>query len=98
MAKRYHESKHGHRSHKSMNDGSYAGEQARRTQEMEDAGMLHEDRSAIANLPQNVMIKPYPKAGYHIPEELDDTISGIDRQMDVLDGGKTRADLMPKKV
>lgn len=82
-----------------MPQGDYAGELARRTQEMQDAGMIHEDRSAIANLPQNVMIKPYSKSpSSYIPENLNDDISGIDKQIDVLDGAKRNAHNVPKKV
>jgi hypothetical protein len=44
-------------------------------------GMLSEDRSAIGNLPQNVVIKPYPQAPYGLNSDLDDTMSGIDRQI-----------------
>jgi hypothetical protein len=90
MAKRYYKS--------GMSEGSYAGESARRTQEMEDAGMIHEDRSQIANLPQEVMMKTYPMTGPYLPEDLDDTIKGVDRQMSVLDDGKRAQGFMPKKV
>lgn len=79
-------------------EGSYAGEQARRTQEMEDAGMIREDRSAVANLPQSVIYKPYPINNDYMPEDLDDTIIGIDRQIKVLDGNKRDKTMMPKKV
>lgn len=78
-------------------DEGYAGELARRTQEMQDAGMIREDRSAIANMPQEVMIKEYPKAGDYLPENLDDSIRGVDRQID-LDDSKRRKHMMPKKV
>ena len=72
MAKRY---------HKAPSQGLYAGMEARRTQEMEDAGMIREDRSAIANLPQDVMIKPYPMANDYAVYGLDDTIRSVDHQM-----------------
>ncbi len=75
----------------------YAGQNARRTQEMQDAGMIHEDMASVANLPQNVMIKPYPKTGPYMPEGLNDDISGIDRQMDY-DDSQRRAHFYPKKV
>jgi len=75
----------------------YAGMEPRRRQEMEDAGMIHEDHRAIANLPQNVMIKEYPKPGPYMPEGLDDTIAGVDRQMDY-DDGKCAMNFYPKKV
>ena len=68
MAKRHH------------SEGHYAGAEGRRKQEMQDGGMISEDHSAIANMPQNVMMKPYPKEGNYMPEDLDDTIRGVDRQ------------------
>jgi hypothetical protein len=75
----------------------YAGMEPRRRQEMEDAGMIHEDQRAIANLPQEVMIKAYPKTGPYLPEGLDDTIRGVDDQMD-FDDSQRRAHFYPKKV
>lgn len=96
---RYHEhsgmerSLHGY--HKG--EGHYEGREGRRHEEMRDAGMIHEDRNAIANLPQEVMIKHYPSSGAYMPEPLDDTIRGIDRQMDY-DDSKRRAHFHPKKV
>lgn len=78
-------------------DEAYAGQDARRTQEMQDGGMIREDRSAIANMPQEVMMKPYPKTGPYMPENLDDTIHGIDKQMD-MDDNKRRQHMHPKKV
>lgn len=79
-------------------EGDYAGQDARRTQEMQDAGMIREDRSKIANLPQEVMIKAYPYAGATMPEDLDDTIKGVDHQINMLDEGKRNKHLEPKKV
>lgn len=75
----------------------YAGADARRTQEMQDAGMIRENPAAIANLPQEVMIKAYPKPGSYLPEGLDDTIRGVDMQMDY-DDSKRREHFYPKKV
>jgi len=76
----------------------YAGKDSRRRQEMEDGGMIREDHSQVANLPQEVMYRPYPKISSYLPEDLDDTIRGIDYQIDDLDGGKVRKGLNPKKV
>lgn len=90
MAKRYHSSK------RMDYQENYAGEYARRTQEMQDAGMIHMDRSSIANLPQQEMVKPYPKPGMYMPEKLDDTISGIDHQMS-MDDKKRKAHEQPEK-
>ena len=47
----------------------------------EDSGMINEDKSAMANLPQNVMMKEYPKFKYGLNEYLNDTQSGIDEQI-----------------
>lgn len=89
MAKRYH--------HKMEHAEHYAGMEPRRRQEMEDAGMISEDHNAIANLPQEVMFKKYPKTGPYMPEMLDDTIRGVDKQMDG-DDSKRRENFRPKKV
>jgi hypothetical protein len=83
-----HEGMHGH----------YAGPEARRHEEMRDAGMIHEDHGAIANLPQEVMMKPYPYAGANMPEGLDDTIRGVDHQMNELDDRQRARNNVPKKV
>ena len=65
-----------------MSDGEYAGVDARRRLEYEDSQMIHEDRAAVANLPQGVMMKSYPNSyGRNPYPELDDTITGIDRQV-----------------
>ncbi len=75
----------------------YAGMEPRRRRELEDAGMIHEDHRAIANLPQEVMMKPYPMTGPYLPEDLDDTIAGVDGQMDYDDSQRARH-FYPKKV
>lgn len=71
-----------HMARKKMSEGDYAGAEPRRRQEMEDAGMIRESHHEVANMPQEVMYKPWPKAGHYLDGELNDTISGIDRQMD----------------
>lgn len=75
----------------------HQGADPRRHQEMMDAGMINEDHSAIANMPQGVMMKPYPKDSNYIPEDIDDTIRGIDRQ-EGEDHSKTMRHLKPRKV
>lgn len=85
-----------HRDKMSHFDEPYAGMEPRRRHELEDAGMIHEDHSAIANMPQNVMIKPYRKSGAYMPEGLDDTIRGIDEQMNS-DDRKRSATFNPHK-
>lgn len=96
MAKRHHESK-AMMGFRHQGAEGYAGPDDRKTQEMQDGGMIREDHRAIANLPQEVMIKPYPKTGPYLPEGLDDTIRGVDDQMDY-DDSKRRAHFHPKKV
>ena len=77
-------------------DEHYAGHESRRHEEMREGGMIHEDRSAIANMPQEVMMKAYPKTGPYMPEDINDTISGIDRQMDG-DDSKRKSGFNPHK-
>ena len=106
MAKRHHghmkKQTHMDRMHESegmkhkMHEGHYEGHHGRRNQEMMDSGMISEDHSAIANLPQNVMMKPYPRPGGYMPEDLDDTIRGIDEQMSK-DNSKMEKHLQPEK-
>lgn len=58
----------------------YAGRQSAREMEDMDRGMISEDRNAIANLPQNVVMKMYPRVDYD-NYNLNDDIRGIDVQM-----------------
>jgi hypothetical protein len=67
-----------------------------RKEEMREAGMINEDHSAIANLPQSIMIKGYPKTGPYMPENLDDTIRGVDKQMDK-DDSDLKRHMRPRK-
>lgn len=60
---------------------SYAGYDMRRRQEAQDAAMIKEDKSAIANLPQDVKYVQYPQSPYSSSPRLDDSIRGIDRQL-----------------
>ena len=82
---------------KRYNDGKYEDMNSRRTQEMQDAGMIREDRSSIANLPQEVIMRPYPMDSDYTPEGLDDSITGIDRQKGMDHSGMMKH-LRPKKV
>jgi len=93
MAKRYHDGR------KEMMEARdyYAGHDARMKQEGEDGGMLKSDHSAMANMPQNIIMKYYPKSYGYLPEDLDDTIRGIDKQIG-MDDGKRRQHFKPKKV
>ena len=53
----------------------------RMKREFENGGMIKEDPNAIANLPQQAMIKKYPKTDY-FKYNLNDDIKGIDVQID----------------
>lgn len=75
----------------------YAGAEPRRRQEMADAGMIHEDPREVANLPQNVVMNYYPKDSGYLPENLDDTLHGVDRQIGY-DNMKKLNHFYPKKV
>ncbi len=87
-----------HRRMKSMGSAEhYAGMEPRRRQELEDAGMIHEDHRQVANLPQEVVMRPYPMPGGYTPEDLDDTLRGIDRQTGY-DNKKKMDHFYPKKV
>lgn len=80
-----------------VNAGFYGDPMEKRRQEMQDAGMIREDHRAIANLPQEVMIKPYPKVGPYMPECLEDSVIGVDAQMD-FDDSRRKENFYPKKV
>ena len=57
----------------------YEGD-TRRQMESEGVSMIPKDRG-IAMMPQSVAYREYPKPYYNMPEGLNDTITGIDRQM-----------------
>lgn len=73
--KRYYESK-------------YGGLDARKEQEEKDAMMISGTRG-IANMPQSVIYAEYPKAPNGTVEGINDTMNGIDTQIE--------ADLVGKK-
>lgn len=75
----------------------YAGMDASKRRQLEDSQMIHENPRAIANLPQEVMIKPYPMAGSYMREMLNDDVSGVDAQIN-FDDSQRRAHFYPKKV
>jgi len=58
--------------------------------------MISPNSSAIANLPQEVMIKKYPETSGYLKENLNDGISGIDSQMGK-DNSKKNKNLQPEK-
>lgn len=77
--------------------GSYEGrEDSERTQK-HDGAMISEDRTAIANMPQQVIMKDWSDKKIYMPEGLDDTIRGIDEQIRE-DNNKRSQHLKPRKV
>lgn len=83
MAKRFH--------------GSYEGKDARVAQESSDGAMMPSGIGSYANLPQELVMREYPKVGGYSPEGLDDSIRGIDGQVSD-DNSKKHSHLKPKKV
>ncbi len=84
MAKKYYEGKkdrmHESRGMKRYEENDSRG-MKRYEKDMMDSkyyGMISEDHSAPANLPQEVVHKSYPKRDYFNAEYLDDTINRID--------------------
>lgn len=77
--------------------GEYEGLDARRKQERSDSEMMGSMVSAQANMPQDLIMKAYPKAAGSMPENLDDTIKGIDSQLGE-DNSKKSKNMKPKKV
>ena len=62
--------------------GDYSGLNSARNLEKRDSEMINEDHAAFANLPQQPVIKAWPKAGHYADYALNDDIEGIDHQMD----------------
>lgn len=68
-----------------------------RSQAMRDSGMLREDKSQVANMPQDVKYHAWGKPRYgSIDAELNDTISGINEQMG-RDESQARKNMVPHK-
>lgn len=64
----------------------------------DDYATIHEDRNAVANLPQRVMYEYYPKNEYNY-YDLNDDIRGIDVQMndDVRQSRRNKGQKYPEK-
>lgn len=68
----------------------------RRAEERRDFAMLSEDHSACANLPQQVKYHEWPKAPHYSDYNLNDSISGIDKQIRE-DEAQARRHMQPGK-
>ena len=62
-----------------------------------DSGIIKEDRSSFANLPQEVKMTKMPQLGYGFDEKLNDKMSGVDYQID-MDVRKMRKHEQPEKA
>lgn len=81
-----------HEAHEKMN-GMHEG---RRYHEMKAAGMISENHNAVANMPQEVRYVAWPSYEVGLDAGMDDTIRGINEQMNQdLAGG--RRHLKPTK-
>jgi len=65
---------------KFYSEGKYEGKDGVRSQEAADSAMMGSARG-FANMPQEVIMKTYPTSPAGMPENLDDTMKGIDSQM-----------------
>lgn len=81
MVRKYHQNRKDRR-HESEGMKKYEEERKNRGLDSRFMGMLSEDHSAPANLPQEVVHKYYPKCEYMDRYELDDTIEGVDENID----------------
>ena len=81
MAKRYH--------------GSYEGMADTRAQEKDDAAMI--GNSGFAGMPGEVVWKTYKRTPTDMPENLDDTMKGIDKQIGS-DNAKKNQHIQKEKV
>lgn len=86
-----------YRKHKGIGPEFYAGADPRRRQELRDAQMIQENHRNPSNLPHDIVWRPYSDAGGYLPEDIDDTIAGVDRQMNY-DGSQRNKGFYPKKV
>lgn len=96
MAKKYHQSRKDRRD-ESRGMKRYWDEHksAKGPMDSQFYGMISEDHSAPANLPQHVVYHNYPKQSYLDAYELDDTIRGLDdtHHEDILNMEKYHSDV-----
>lgn len=110
MAKRYHQDgvmkrvkrleKHEVSEHNvpvsKLGSAFYDGYDNRRREERESGEMIREDRSAIANLPQSVVMREYPRTHGIVTPELDDTMRVVD-ESNAMDERKSKHERFPSK-
>lgn len=64
--------------------------------EKRDAAMIGNEHSKFANLPTEVMMKPYPPCPAYMDWEMEDNIKGIDKQ-EGMDNAARRRGFSPHK-
>jgi hypothetical protein len=89
MAKRYYKSEN-------SSSGEFATFEDSRRIQLEDSGMIKEDHKAVSNLPQEVMIKDWPKYPRGNMSSLDDTLTNVDHQI-AADSSKFKKGPFPEK-
>jgi len=97
MASRFHHEVHHSKKEAGIKDGAYSDAAATARMQHHDSEMISEDRSAVANLPQQVIMKGWSDRESYLPDVLDDTIVGIDKQIRY-DNRKRDEHFSPKKV
>jgi hypothetical protein len=75
----------------------YEGEDVRRSTEHEDGAMMPSGHGQHANMPQEVVMREFGKSHYGMPENLNDGMGGIDKQIGT-DEGDLHKRMKPKKV
>lgn len=65
---------------RSLGSEYYADQASRKMQENQDFHMMPDGSNEMANMPQQVVMKYWPKPE-HASYDLDDTINGVDNQM-----------------
>ena len=59
--------------------------------------MVEKDYNAIANMPQQVIMKEYPRYGNGIGDNINDNLAGVDGQIYADDKGMMKG-FKPRKV
>lgn len=94
MAKRYHQSVKSRmaesRGMEKAMHSDYADYDSRRSLERKDYRMISEDHNAPANLPQQPIMKYWDHTRGYMPEVLDDTIHGIDSQINADNNARSK--------
>jgi hypothetical protein len=79
-------------------EGNYEGMEERRKQEREDSSIFGMTQTShFANMPTEVIFKAVARPYSGMPENLDDTMKGVDRQIGI-DEKDLHKHLHPKKV